>query len=82
MYGDATPEVPIYRKVEEGKGYATKVYMIVCDEGWRESIVCTGMYGWAADWLLAQIQGKPYAAENRPDATPRDVPSGTIVGEI
>jgi hypothetical protein len=53
--------MPVYRKVEEGKGGATKTYMIVCDEGWRESIVCTGMYEWAADWLLSIIQSRPYA---------------------
>ncbi len=61
MDNTATDVRPIYRKVEEGKGKATQIFMIVCDEGWRESIVCTGMYGWAADWLLRQIQGKPYA---------------------
>lgn len=63
MASDVQPE---YRKVEEGKGGATNTYMIVCDEGWRESIVCTGMYGWAADWLLRRIQGKPYAVAERP----------------
>lgn len=55
-----TEESPIYRKVKEGKGNATKTFMIVCHEGWRESIVCTGMYEWAADWLVTQIQGRPY----------------------
>lgn len=56
---------PEYRKVEEGKGGATRTFMIVCDEGWRESIVCTGMYEWAADWLVAIIQSRPYAPETR-----------------
>lgn len=55
-----TVENPFYRKVEEDHG-ATPTFMVVCDEGWKESIVCNGMYGWAADWLIEQIQGKPYA---------------------
>lgn len=59
-------ERPFYRKVEEGKGGATKTYLISCDEGWRESIVCCGMYEWAADWLISVIQSRPYAKDNRP----------------
>lgn len=54
---------PCYFKVAE-KDYpppGTQLWMIVCDEGWRESIVCSRMYEWAADWLIEQIQGKPYA---------------------
>lgn len=64
---DGTVEVPIYRKSPEtdwtGK---TPLFMIVCDEGWRESIVCNRMYEWAADWLVSVLQGKPYAAGFRP----------------
>lgn len=60
----ATPEKPEYRKVEEEHG-ATPTFMVVCDEGWCESIVCNHMYSWAADWLVAQIQGKPYAPQER-----------------
>jgi hypothetical protein len=52
---------PEYRKVLEDVSRATPTFLIVCDEGWCEKIVCTGMYGWAADWLLEEIQGKPYA---------------------
>ena len=60
---DASPERPNYWKVAEEKPspVATQTWMIVCDEGWRESIVCNRMYEWAADWLIKQIQGKPYA---------------------
>lgn len=50
--GDATETTPIYRKVEDIDSGATKLFFIVCDEGWRESIVCERMYEWAADWLL------------------------------
>jgi hypothetical protein len=60
-----SPESPFYCKVEEEHG-ATPTFMIVCDEGWRENIVCNNMYGWAADWLIEQLQGKPYAPERRP----------------
>lgn len=55
-----TEDKPVYRKINEQRNTATEIYMIVCDEGWRESIVCTGMYAWAAEWLLEHIQGKPY----------------------
>jgi len=61
----ASPETPKYRKVEEDHG-ATPTFMIVCDEGWCESIVCNGMYGWAANWLVETLQGKPYAPKHRP----------------
>jgi hypothetical protein len=53
---EPTPEQPVYRSVRDGAKC-----LIVCDEGWRQSVVCEGMYDWAADWLVAQIQGMPYA---------------------
>lgn len=52
---------PFYRKNRDTHEGATPTYMIVVDEGWRESILCIGMYEWAADWLVEQLQGKPYA---------------------
>lgn len=60
----ATPQRPIYWKVkqEEGRNH----FMIVCDEGWRSSIVATGMYEWTADWLLEVLGRRPYAPERRP----------------
>lgn len=61
----AAAENPVYRKVLEENGNATKTFMIVCEEGWRESAVCEHMYEWAADWLIEQIQGKPYAPGKR-----------------
>lgn len=57
-----TPVKPVYRKVAQDDGKATQLYLIACDEGWRESIVCTDMYGWAADWLIGQIQGRAICA--------------------
>ena len=60
MQEQPSQECPHYRKVLEDNGNATHTFLIACDEGWRESIVCTGMYEWAADWLVDQIQGKPY----------------------
>lgn len=67
----ASEECPRYRKVNEQREYhdpftghtrktATQTFMIICDEGWRECIVCEHMYEWAADWLIEHIQGKPY----------------------
>ncbi len=50
-----------YEKVPQENCKATQLYMIVCRESWRESIVCSDMYEWAADWLVEQIQGRPYA---------------------
>lgn len=64
----ATPEVPVYRKLRDASkdSKSTAVYMVTCDEGWRSSIVCCEMYEWAADWLVEQIQGKPFAPDTRP----------------
>lgn len=66
---EPTVETPVYRKVlyKGPPEHATPLYLINCNEGWRESIVCTGMYEWTADWLLEQIQGKPFAPQHRPD---------------
>lgn len=60
-------EVPRYFKVlyKQPPEHATPLWLISCDEGWRQSIVCEGMYEWAADWLLEQIQGKPFAPMTR-----------------
>jgi hypothetical protein len=59
-----TPQAPLYTKVEVGQeGEATPTFMIVCDEGWRESIVCDGMYEWAADWLIGVLGRRPYVPE-------------------
>ena len=55
-----SPESPVYRKVAEELGWATQTYMVVVDEGWAESILCERMYDWSADWLIEQLQGKPY----------------------
>lgn len=66
MSNEATPEKPIYAKAEHERTGGTRLYFITCDEGWRSSIVCERMYGWAADWLVEQLQGKPYAPGHRP----------------
>lgn len=63
---EPTAESPEYRKVAHDDGAATQRYMIVCDEGWRQSIVCEVMYGWAADWLLGILGRTPYAPGVRP----------------
>ncbi len=61
-----TEDRPFYRKVEMNTPGATRLFMITVDEGWRSSILCERMYGWAADWLVDQIQGRRYAPEARP----------------
>lgn len=63
-----TPECPEYRKVAQDKTNpeSTQLWLIVCDEGWRQSIVCTDMYDWAADWLLTVLGTQPYAPKGRP----------------
>ena len=55
-----TETKPLYRKVEQTGVTKTPLYMIVVDEGWRESILCSGMYEWAADWLVDRLEGKPF----------------------
>jgi hypothetical protein len=62
---EPTPEHPLYAKVLQDDPGGTPTYMIICNEGWRESIVCTGMYDWAADWLVDVLQGRPYAPVKR-----------------
>lgn len=62
----ASPESPIYRKVGHDDGGATQLWMIVCDEGWRTSIVCERMYEWAAEWLLLVLGRRMYAPSHRP----------------
>jgi NADH:ubiquinone oxidoreductase subunit D len=63
---EPTPEHPVYTMVLEDGGDATDRYMIRCDEGWREMIVCEGMYQWAAEWLLRVLGNRPYADGNAP----------------
>lgn len=65
MIGGPNPssENPRYSKMRQPD--TNGMYMIACDEGWRSSIVATGMYEWAADWLLGVLGRRPYAPEQR-----------------
>ena len=63
---EATVERPIYTKVYQDDGKATKLFMITVNEGWRQSIVCNDMYEWAADWLLSVLENRPFARNFRP----------------
>ena len=56
---DASIERPIYEKVEQQDNKVTRLFMITVDEGWRQSILCTDMYEWAADWLLGVLSHRP-----------------------
>jgi hypothetical protein len=54
-------EEPVYTKVLDPDSGNTQLWIISCDEGWRESIVCEGMYEWAADWLIGVLGRRPFA---------------------
>lgn len=57
----ASKESPFYRAINECiPNQKTQTFMILCDEGWRESIVCSSMYEDAAEWLVKILQGKPF----------------------
>ncbi len=58
----AIQDAPIYKKVRHDEDTATKLFFIVCDEGWRETILCEKMYEWAADWLLILLDRIPFAS--------------------
>jgi hypothetical protein len=61
---DGTVERPIYTKFNDSKpGQTTQTFGISVDEGWRQSILCNGMYERDADWLIEQIQFKPFCHE-------------------
>lgn len=61
---DASETNPHYYYQPEER--ASNLFMLICDEGWRSSIVASGMYEWAAKWLVEQLQRKPYAPNLRP----------------
>lgn len=63
---EPTPEHPEYTMVLEDTGDATDRYMIRCNEGWREMIVCEGMYRRTAEWLLRVLGNRPYVDGNAP----------------
>jgi hypothetical protein len=75
----ASEAAPIYRKVEHLDSGATKLFFIVCDEGWRESIVCERMYEWTADWLLGVLGRREYAPGTSLGLT--SAPSGERAGD-
>lgn len=59
-------ECPIYRARADVPDAAFAQWLVECDEGWRSTIVASGMYHWAALWLVVQLQGKPFAPGVRP----------------
>lgn len=42
------------------------LYMIVVEEGWRQTVLCWGMYEWAANWLVRILAHHPFTPEGRP----------------
>lgn len=58
----ATPGRPLYSKFKQDEPSETQFWFIEVDEGWKSWILCTGMYEWAADDLLARLRehNKPW----------------------
>ena len=58
MNEQSTPDVPVYTKFPQESKHVggTHFWAINVDEGWRSWILCTGMYEWAADELLARLR--------------------------
>lgn len=57
---------PVYRVQREAESPAgTRLCRVVVDEGWRTSVLCDGMYEWAAQWLVEVLQGRPFAPGRR-----------------
>lgn len=52
-----TEQRPNYYKVRERIG--SNLFMVMCDEGWRVSVLATGMWERVADWIIASVQGQP-----------------------
>lgn len=61
-----TEEHPLWLVLPDTDSGATQLWQVVVDEGWRSSIVCSGMYEWAARWLVEELQGRPFAPGRRP----------------
>lgn len=59
-------ECPVYRARPDAPDAAFAQWMVECDEGWRSTIVGSGMYEWAARWLAETLQGRPFAPGVRP----------------
>lgn len=59
-------ECPVYTARQETAGEPFGHWLVECDEGWRSTIVGSGMYEWAARWLVEQLQSRPYAPGARP----------------
>lgn len=48
-------KAPVYRKVRHGGG----LWLIECNEGWRSTVLCSGMYEAEADFLLSLLGRRP-----------------------
>lgn len=63
---EPTEERPHYSAFRHHTEKATNIWSVAVNEGWRSTVVCSGMYDWAARWLVKELQGKPYAPGERP----------------
>lgn len=56
----ASEEAPVYRKVRhEASPAASSLWLIECNEGWRSTVLCSGMYEADADFLLTLLGRTP-----------------------
>jgi hypothetical protein len=58
-------EHPVWSAHPDTSGQ-TGLWHVTVDEGWRTSVACSGMYEWAARWLVEELQGRPFAPGRRP----------------
>jgi len=57
MIPRGTEEKPLYAKVKQEPGH---LFMVTVDAGWMSTVLCSDMYEHVADWLVEQLQGKPF----------------------
>jgi len=59
---DEKPQIYASESLEVERPTGTQFWGIQVDEGWRSWILCTNMYEWAADDLLARLRehNKPW----------------------
>lgn len=54
-----TEKIPVYSKFRQEGPVASGFYSIEVNEGWRSWILCSDMYEWAADDLIARLTEHP-----------------------
>jgi hypothetical protein len=61
MIERGTEAKPFYAKAQQERdAISTNLWMVTVNEGWRSTIVASGMYEYVADWLVLELQGKVF----------------------